>query len=191
MRTLETSETRGRKRLRKRNLKKIVLETVAAAGILAVALAAPNALGAFRKLGIIPSPYDASNITRARTRLIRDGLLVQGGGYLRLTDKGKKALRLLQLGTLRLKKPARWDGRWRILIFDIPEYRKSVREKIRRTLAHIGFIRLQDSVWAYPYDCEDTVALLKADFKTGKNMLYMIVDELEGDLSLKKSFKLQ
>ena len=82
----------------------------------------------------------------------------------------------------------RWDGKWRILIFDIPERRKILREKIRNTLHSVGFVRLQDSVWAYPYDCEDFVALLKADFRVGNDLLYMIVEELEGGRRLQEQF---
>ena len=55
---------------------------------------------------------------------------------------------------------------------------------------HIGFVRLQDSVWVYPYDCEDLIVLLKADFKIGKDVLYMIVDELQGDWERRKEFGL-
>ena len=54
----------------------------------------------------------------------------------------------------------------------------------------IGFMRLQDSVWIYPYDCEDLLTLLKADFKVGRDMLYMVVDQLEYDVSLKVRFGL-
>lgn len=78
-----------------------------------------------------------------------------------------------------------------MLIFDIPEYRKGLREKIRRSLIAVGFERLQDSVWVYPYDCEDFIMLLKADFKVGKDMLYMVVDELEYDLPLRRRFGLR
>jgi DNA-binding transcriptional regulator PaaX len=74
------------------------------------------------------------------------------------------------------------------LIFDIPEYRKSTRDRIRETLRIIGFVRLQDSVWAYPYDCEDLITLLKADFKIGKDMLYLVVEAMENDASLRRHF---
>ena len=90
-----------------------------------------------------------------------------------------------------MARPKRWDRKWRILIFDIPEYRKGLRDKIRRTLGVIGFVRLQDSVWVYPHDCEDLIAFLKADFRVGKDMLYMIVEELEGDGHLKRHFGLR
>ena len=95
---------------------------------------------------------------------------------------------MLEAQEFQTNRPKRWDSRWRVLIFDIPEYRKSLRDKIRNTLRMIGFVHLQHSVWVYPYDCEDLVALLKADFKVGKDMLYMIVEELEGDYKLKSHF---
>ena len=77
-----------------------------------------------------------------------------------------------------------------MLIFDIPEKKRHLRYKVRSTLSAVGFTRLQDSVWIYPYDCEDFVTLLKADFRIGKDLLYMIVDSLENDTWLRKKFNL-
>lgn len=54
----------------------------------------------------------------------------------------------------------------------------------------MGFVRLQDSVWVYPYDCEDFINLIKTDFKIGKDLLYIVADKIEGDKSLVKFFKL-
>ena len=99
-------------------------------------------------------------------------------------------LESLELRDWEINKPKKWDGRWRMLIFDIPETRKSLRDKVRHTLLHIGFLRIQDSVWAYPYDCEDFISLLKADFKIGKDLLYLVVDSIENDKSYKKYFNL-
>ena len=75
-----------------------------------------------------------------------------------------------------------------MLIFDIPEKRKSLREKVRTTLVSLGFKRLQDSVWVYPDDCEDLITLLKADFRVGKDLLYLIVDTIENDRVLREYF---
>ena len=52
-------------------------------------------------------------------------------------------------------------------------------------------MRMQDSVWIFPYDCEDLITLLKADFKVGYDLLYMVVDKLEGDHIFKDYFKLK
>ena len=167
-----------------------MLASVAVAGGISVALVAPGVLGAMGKLGLIPSARQLEIIKRSRSRLVARGLLVYQGNMLRLTAKGEQVLRRLELHDFKLRKPKRWDRKWRILIFDIPEHRKGLRQKIRYTLKAIGFVRLQDSVWAYPYDCEDLVTLLKADFKVGKDLLYLIVDSLEYDKPLKEYFGL-
>ena len=107
-----------------------------------------------------------------------------------LTSKGEARLRQLELHDFKLKKQKRWDRKWRMLIFDIPEYRRVLRNKVRATLTAIGFVHLQHSVWVYPFPCEDFIALLKADFKIGKDLLYLIVDSIENDRELRKRFNL-
>lgn len=183
-------EHASRKRTRKDNLKKIILGTVKTAGLLTVAIAAPNVIGAMGKLGMLPSKRQNEVIRRSCEKFVRAGLLTKNDVGFTLTKKGEATLRLLEIRGFQAHKPRRWDGKWRMLIFDIPEYRRGLREKIRRTLRTIGFVHLQDSVWVYPYDCEDLVALLKADFRIGKDILYVIVDALEGDFRLKRHFKL-
>lgn len=184
-------EKKGKERARKRDLKKAVLGAVQAAALAGALLAVPNLPVALHKLGLMPASYDSGNISRSRKRFIRQGLIVERDGRLRITDRGQRELRLIEVREAARNLNRKWDGRWRILIFDIPEYRKAVRNKIRRSLQSVGFMRLQDSVWIYPYDCEDLIVLLKADFKIGKDVLYMIVDELEGDYRVREYFRLR
>src|SRR3989344_3897454 len=71
--------------------------------------------------------------------------------------------------------------------------KKSLKYSINASfisLTQIVFLKLQNSVWLYPYDCEDLISLLKADFKIGKDVLYMIVEKLENDWHLRKTFNL-
>jgi DNA-binding transcriptional regulator PaaX len=176
---------------KRRRLRGAVLSAVATVGLLGAALVAPNAIVALKKLGLLPRAREREFIVASRDRLIRRGYLVYEGRFLRLTPKGEQELRALSLKEIGQAKPRRWDGKWRMLIFDIPERRKSLRDKVRRTLEAIGFIRLQDSVWLYPYDCEDLMMLLKADFKVGKDLLYLIVEELEYDIAYRRHFGLR
>lgn len=127
-------------------------------------------------------------VLAARDRLIRHGLLRRTGRFLELTAKGVKVLRIWEHRGYTLTRPKQWDGKWRILIFDIPEKRRWLRDRIRSTLHAIGFKQLQRSVWVYPFDCEDFIALLKADFKIGKDLLYLIVEGLENDRALRDYF---
>lgn len=183
-------EESGKQKTKRKNIQSLVLNTVGAAGVIGLLLVAPNVVGAMGKLGMIPGPRQREIVNRARDRMVRKGLLKREKGFLRLTPHGQAELARLEMHEYGRHRHRRWDGKWRVLIFDIPNYRKGLRDKIRRTLTFIGFVRLQDSVWVYPYDCEDLVALWKADFKIGKGLLYLIVQEMEGDKALKEQFGL-
>ena len=65
-----------------------------------------------------------------------------------------------------------------------------IRDRLRITMRGLGFARLQNSVWVYPYDCEDLMALLKADLKLGVAVLYMVVEHIENDKHLRAQFAL-
>ena|SRR3989338_8127848 len=181
-------EEESRKRTKRNQLRKIILETVKVAGIISVALVAPNVLGAMAKMGLIASPRQKNVVASASKRLVSSGLLEWRDSKLRLTQKGERALRILKLSEYSQTIGRKWDKKWRVLVFDIPEHRKGLRKKLRGTLQAIGFVRLQDSVWVYPYDCEDLITLLKADFHVGDDMLYMIVDAIERDSALRRHF---
>lgn len=179
-----------RERHRRANIKKIILASVAVAGILGVGLVAPNVLGAMARLGILPHKRQKEAIASSRARLVQRGFLEYKNKMLSLTAKGEATLRRFELCDYRMKKPKRWDGLWRVLIFDIPEKRKRLRDQVRRMLLAIGFTRVQDSVWLYPYDCEDLIMLLKADFKIGEDLLYLVVERMEYDGAHREHFGL-
>jgi DNA-binding transcriptional regulator PaaX len=184
-------EQEGKKRRQRKDLQKLILGSVALAGALSVAAVAPNVLSALDDLGIAPGNREQEIIKRSRERLARRGLLKYEGKFLRLTPKGERTLRVLELKDPLASKSLRWDGRWRVLIFDIPEGRKAVRQQIRNLLTKVGFVRLQDSVWLYPYDAEDIITLIKADLRIGRDVLYLIVDFLEQETPYLRYFGLQ
>ena len=182
-------EDASAKRQKRANIENLILQGVASVGLLAVALVAPNVVGAMGKLGLIPKRRQGEYINDARRKLKRDGLLVERDGFLRLTQKGEREL-LTMSARMMAPKSKKWDKKWRVLIFDIPEKRRLTRDKVRWQLRRSGFVRAQDSVWIYPYPCEEFVALLKSDCRVGKDMLYLIVDSLEGDARFRKLFNL-
>lgn len=67
----------------------------------------------------------------------------------KLTDKGKQKAVWESVKNDNKK----WDGKWRIVIFDIPEKRRVLRDLLRRNLKNWGFIPWQQSVWAIKKDC--------------------------------------
>lgn len=67
-----------------------------------------------------------------------------------LTEAGESEAQKIKL-KLQMAKPKRWDGKWRIIIFDVPEKLRGKRDLLRKELNNFGFTQLQRSVWAYPY----------------------------------------
>lgn len=67
----------------------------------------------------------------------------------KLTDSGKdKALWIKMTGI-----EEKWDGKWRLIIWDIPEKRKAVRNLLRSKLKELGFQQFQKSVWGTKKNC--------------------------------------
>lgn len=183
-------EENNRKRIKHSDLQKLILQTVAAAGVISIGLIAPNVVGAMVKLGIIPKRRQGEYARSSASKMVEKGLLKYNGKFYELAPAGEKLLRRLQFADFKLQKPKKWDGKWRVMIFDIPERLKKIRDQLTSLMRQAGFVRLQDSVWVYPYDCEDVLAVLKTDLGVGKYVLYLIVDELENDKHLRSEFGL-
>lgn len=187
-------ERDAKKKRVKRDLQRIVLGVVGVAGILAVTLIAPNVFQAIPKL--TGNKYKFAY--RAKTvagRLAQKGLVrfVERNGrkFVEITEKGRRQLMLEEGRTLLdARRPLRWDKRWRLVMFDIPEKRRKVRDTLRGYMRQFGFLRLQDSAWVFPYDCEDVVALVKAELSTGSAVVYAVVESIENDAWMKRHFHL-
>src|SRR3989344_1878629 len=193
---MEKVEIEARTKRRRKYLRDILLASIAISGVVLVAAIAPNALAQLRYL---PAMKRAQLRYRTKTtlgRLAMQGLIEfekrEAKSYARITPSGKRVLSFEeQKIILNNKKKRRWDERWRVIIFDIPERRRKVRDRLRVIMRNLGFARLQDSVWVYPYDCEDLMALLKADLKLGISVLYMVVEHIENDKHLRTQFALK
>ncbi len=186
-------EERATKRRKKRNLQKIVLATIGTAGIISVAMLAPNIFQALPKLMGKEQYRLKFKAKNALHRLIIKGHVRRNAkGFLEITESGKHALRLEEA---RADQPAftkrRWDGQFRLVMFDIPQKRRNTRDRLRAMMTSFGFLRVQDSVWVTPYDCEDLIALVKAELRVGKDILYAVVSEIENDGWIKEHFGLK
>jgi len=108
-----------------------------------------------------------------------------------LTDKGKKIAQDIFLFDFKnLKKPKEWDGKWRLVMFDIPENKRKLRNIIRFHLKRIGFVQIQASVWIYPYSCQEIITIIKTNFGFNNEVIYITAGSFEKDSEFKKLFKL-
>lgn len=168
-----------------------IITAIGVVGFVAAAVMAPNVLKLFddqarhRKWYIWKVLKDLED-KRLIARIAQNGRK----GYV-LTKKGEKLAEGYELRTLSIKKPCYWDGKWRIVMFDIKEFRRGARDELRSVLVGLGFEKLQRSAWVYPYPCADVIAIIKHKYELGKEVLYLEVDILENDHWLRKQFSLE
>lgn len=129
------------------------------------------------------------------SKLQKAGLIKRDPGskkFFILTEPGEnerqKALRQIDVEKAKAEK---WDGKWRILIFDIPEKHRKLRDLLRSELImEYGFEPLQKSVMISPFRvAEDLVEIL--EYRGIEHWVKLIVaDTVFGDEELKAKFKL-
>src|SRR3989344_6725981 len=124
-------EERGGKRSKKKNLQDLILKTVATAGILSVGLVAPNVISSMAKLGLIPYKRQRESISSSASKMVKKGLLKYNGKFYELTSLGQEYLRKWEFRNFKLNKPKKWDKKWRVIIFDIPDKKRKIRDHTR------------------------------------------------------------
>ncbi|MEK7200993.1 MAG: CRISPR-associated endonuclease Cas2 [Patescibacteria group bacterium] len=179
------------------SISKAILVTVGAVGLITIGAVMGNAvqLLKYTPLGGKRSKIKIYEMNKNIKRLLERGLIEikedQTHKFLKITPKGKKLLLKYELEGLSQNKPPKWDKKYRVIIFDISEMRRKDRDKLRRIIRGFGFICLQNSVWVYPYHCQEIIELLKKYLELKGEVIYMTVDSIENDDWLLKSFKLK
>lgn len=171
---------------------KYILKTLFLVGAITIATSSPYFLHKIVKVYFRNKKYINKKIVRYLRYLIERKLisLKKEKGLIKidLTERGKEKLNSIQIEELKLKKSKKWDGKWRIVIFDIPK--DKLREKFRLKLREFHFYKLQQSVWIYPFKCEEEIVLLKRLLRIDPYVKIIIAQELEADEKILKFFKL-
>lgn len=107
-----------------------------------------------------------------------------------LTKEGQNKALKFKLDEMEINKSAKWDGEWRIVIFDIPEKFKKAREAMRIKLKELGFLELQKSVFVLPYECEDEINFIMEVFMIRSFVRFVRAKSFTNDEQLKIKFGL-
>ncbi len=126
----------------------------------------------------------------SQEKLIKECKMPNGSYKLVLTAEGKKIAHQLDLfGSVKtFIKPKKWDGKWRIVIFDIPENDRVFRDILRKHLYTLEFKQLQQSVFVSPYPCEKTILDLVRLYNAGKYVRVITASDIDNASDLKKHF---
>ncbi|MEK7062567.1 MAG: CRISPR-associated endonuclease Cas2 [Patescibacteria group bacterium] len=124
------------------------------------------------------------------SKLIKSKENPDGSLTMVLTDKGKQKAITFNIDNMEIKKPKKWDKKWRLVLFDIPEKQKPAREALRDALKRLGFHEYQKSVFIHPYECKKEIDFVIEYFNIRKYVRTITADTLDNDIHLRKKFGL-
>lgn len=191
---------RGVYKIKKKSLSFRILKTLAIGGMFVVVASNP--------MFTMNLPENISKILEERNKRKKWEKLFRALSYLRsrkfaeirnlpdgkteikITSAGQEFIGVADLDNLEIEKPAVWDRKFRLVIFDIPKHKHNARTAFSRKLKEMGFHMIQKSVWVHPYDCTNEIVYLRNIFEVEPYVKIVLVDALEGDFKIRKHFSL-
>lgn len=136
--------------------------------------------------------FNVNYLRRTLRKLEKDKMIkVRNNGQfgeVLLTENGRKKLMQMNVENITISKPAKWDGKWRMVFYDVFDGRKAVRERFRHYLKSAGFYPWQKSVYLHAYPCEREVEFLRDYLGISGEVRMIIADEIENDQQFRDYF---
>ena len=107
---------------------------------------------------------------------------------IKITEGGKRRYLNYKLDEMELV--PKWDGKWRLIVYDIPNKFKNERDHFRLFLKKMKFLKLQKSVYLTPYKCEDEIEYLRQVLRVTDDIKVLKVSQLENDRAYREYFGL-
>ena len=135
---------------------------------------------------------DKIKFSQEMYRLKRAGVIKKyiddKGEFIELTSKGQNLMIGYFTDLLEVKPTSKWDRKWRLVIFDIPDNKRRERDILRAKLNRIGFVKLQESVYVFPYECAEIIEALKDMYFIKPHVQYVLADRIETEINLLEVF---
>ena len=171
----------------------IVFSTLLTVGVLAVAVTMPNAVQLFKYFGK-RTPKEQWHMRRSVSSLEKRGFVrrkrVQGEEYYTLTSTGRERAMRYKLKSMTIERPPKWDGLWRIVMFDIPEDKKLARRSIGHAIQKLGCLQYQKSVFITPYSCSKEIDFAGECYGVRKHIRITTANDVEGVNCIRKHFNI-
>lgn len=174
-----------------------ILALVGAGAFLAASIAIPNLPRALKPFFNVDeskawkrfnTPYLKRVLKRLEEQKLVETETKKGYQTVKITDAGRQRILKYSLDKLEIKKPRTWDGKWRLVSYDIPKDKYSRRDTFRAYLQAWGFYPLHESVFLHAYPCEKETEFLREYFGVGEYVRVFTVEEIEGDEPYREFF---
>lgn len=174
---------------------KVILLTIGIAGFLVVSATMPNL---FKVIGQLCPGFRKENRRKFNSTFAR----IKKYGYveflsendreitIKLTKKGEQQIIKYAFDDIQIKKPRKWNGKFHVIIFDIPNKYRDARNAFREKLQELGAYQLQKSVWVHPYPCFDEILFITSCFSIDHCVDILVVEEFRNHAKVRAFFKL-
>lgn len=187
------------KELTRRNERfKRTLLLLAKGVVLAIVLTAPKTSSVFKdflKEGSDWKEWKTFNINYLRRTIKRlekqkmvEIVKQENSSIIKITKKGQRKVLKYSLNSITIQKPNVWDGKWRLIFYDVIGGKRNVRDKFRSFLKLTGFYQLQESVYLHPYPCEEEIEFFKYYLGIGSEVRIIVAEKIENDQEFRDYF---
>lgn len=146
----------------------------------------------YKSLPVIDD-YFPSTVKQVANKLQRRGWVkkeeTSEGMVIKITDRGRVQTLKFKLKEMRQPK-AKWDGKWRMVFFDIAELERGKRDRLRIYLRQLGMEQMQESVWVSPYDVFDQVRYLREVLDIPHEVKLAELGWIENEKELREIFEI-
>ncbi len=154
-----------------------VIKALGLASAISMVLVAPNAAVLIEKyIKHVNKKNARKTLTYLKYRQLITVKEINGEYHYRLTKKGMAKYQKISMDELFIPTPKRWDGKWRMVLFDIPTRYNSRRSILIDKLRQMDFYLLQHSAWIHPFDGEMQVGVLIKNLELEKQVSYLVVE---------------
>lgn len=146
--------------------------------------------------GITPWKYEPFNLLGLSPKKSYEGwmsledreFIKRNQKEIEITKKGRLAIIAHRARTKGIG--AKWDKKWRVVIFDVPELSRKDRDFVRTHLKLLGLKECQKSVWISPWDVTGEIKdfFRLCDRKPEGSIRLMTVEKIDDDKDLMRLF---
>ncbi|OGD56734.1 hypothetical protein A2V71_04295 [Candidatus Berkelbacteria bacterium RBG_13_40_8] len=166
---------------------KEIIEMIGLGTLVIASFALPNLPIALRAISKIRGN---KGLQRFLENLEKKNVIYLGDEKIRLTKKGKDLLRHIQIAKIKIQKPKKWDGIWWLISYDIPKTHNRERDYFRSMLKRLEFCQIQASLWVYPYECKQEIAVIAKELNVSPFVIAMATDNLPNQKEMENYFNL-
>lgn len=147
----------------------------------------------FRSIQRAWKEIDRRELHRTIRRLYRSKLInlkhnSDGTSEVILSREGRRVAFCSKIDEMRINQPKQWDKKWRVVLFDIPEREKNLRDTLRLRLHQLGLCELQKSVFVHPYECRNEIDFIIELYDARRYVRFIEANHIDTELHLKKKF---